>query len=172
MAQLPSGFNADNYDDMNEFVALPAGEYEAKIKQSEMVDTKKGDGQMLKLTLEICSGQYSGRLIWTNLNLINPNEQTVEMAHKELATICRACGKVNVDDSEELHGIPMTIKLKLKPETKQYPASNTISNYKPLAGLARPTSQTAGNIAKPMKPTSSTAANPARPAAPLVQFDE
>lgn len=170
MAQLPSGFNAENYDDMNDFEALPAGEYEAKIKESKMVDTKDGTGQMLKLTLEICSGQYQGRLLWTNLNLINSSEQAVEMAHKELATICRACGKVSVNDSEELHGIPMTIKLKVKPATAQYPAGNVVANYKPLAGLAQPARPSSAAPAKPAKPTST--AQPTRPTAPLVQFED
>ena len=170
MAKLPSSFNSDNYDDIGEFEAIPVGEYEAKITQSDLVKTSAGTGEYLKLTFEIISGDYRGRLLWSNLNLVNPSDKSVEIAHKELATICRACGKLSIEESEELHGIPMIVKVRVKPATARYPASNAIANYKPLAGLARPSAPAqGGGVAQPTKPAE---VKPPRPSQPLMQFDD
>lgn len=151
MAKLPGSFNADDHGDMGSFDPIPAGEYTAEIIESEMKPTKaaleakeEGDknwakiGQRLVLKFSIISGEFKGRTLLTGLNIINKNPQAVEISQKELATICRAVGLPGCEDSEELHGKPMTIKVKVKPESANYAASNEITNYKALEGLARP----------------------------------
>jgi len=69
---------------------------------------------------------------------VNTNPTAVEIANKELATICDAVGKNHIEDTEELHGIPMTIRVKKTPATANYPEGNEINGYAPAEGYAKP----------------------------------
>ena len=99
-----------------------------------MQDTKAKTGKFIKLEFTILDGEQKGRKIWTNLNVVNPNPVAVEIAQKELATICRACGKLTITDTMELHGIPFLGKIKVRPASGDWPASNDMVNYKALEG--------------------------------------
>lgn len=126
-------FNSNNVDPNTGFDPIPAGWYEAEIIASEMKATKSGDGHYLELTLEIRGPSYAGRKIWDRLNLDNKNETAVEIAQRTLSQICRATGVLNVGNSEELHGKPMAVKVKVRAETDEYDATNEVKQYKPLA---------------------------------------
>ena len=65
-----------NYSDLPEedgFDVLPAGDYNAVIKQAELNETKAGTGQYIKLRLDITGPTGAGRVVFTNLNIQNPN---------------------------------------------------------------------------------------------------
>lgn len=143
MAQLPSAFNATQHEDMNDYSTIPEGDYMASIVKSEMKDTRNGDGKYLNIQLKVIGGKYNGRTLFTMLNLINNNATAVEIAQKELATICRACGKVQVADSNELHGIPMLVSVGIVPATAKYKEKNEITMYKPANGAPAPVAQSA-----------------------------
>jgi hypothetical protein len=138
MAKLPGAFNASEHEKMGDFSPVPAGEYLAQIVKSELADTKAGTGKFLKMEFRIMNGQYKDRALWARLNIINPNAQAVEIAQKELATICAAVGLVRITDSEELHMKPLLIKVAIKPGEGQYLDSNEIKNYSPAKGVAKP----------------------------------
>lgn len=140
MAKLPSAFNANDHEKMGDYSAIPAGEYEAKITASESKESNNNpENHYWKLTFEVISGDYKGRKLFKNLNLVNTNPTAVEIANKELSTICEAVGKVAIKDTAELHGIPMKIKVKVTEATAKYPEGNDISYYEGLGGVAKPT---------------------------------
>jgi len=130
MAKLPGAFNSADHDKVGEFKAIPAGYYIAQIMKSEMKFTQSGNGEYLELQFKVLEGEYSGRLLWNRLNLVNPNAVTVEIANKHLASICESCGVLKIDDSEELHGIPMKVRVGVKAANAQFPESNEIKGYK------------------------------------------
>lgn len=138
MAELPSAFNLSKHEDMNDFSTIPATEYMAQVSKSEMCNCKETakdpNGKYLKLTFKIITGKYKDRLLWTQLNLVNKNPQAVEIASKELATICKAVGLVSITDSQELHGKPMKIKVGIKEATANYPEKNEIKYYSKAEG--------------------------------------
>ena len=150
MAKLPSAFNSEEHDDIGDFSAIPAGEYHVKVKDSDMLENSKGTGSYAKFKFEIMEGEYKGRLLFTNLNLVHSNPAAVEMAEKTLATMCRACGKVSIDDTEELHGCEMMVKVTVKPATSQYAEANEVRNYVAIPGLVQP--RQAASEGKPSKP--------------------
>lgn len=132
MAKLGQAFDSGQHDDMNSgFDPIPAGEYLSQIIESEVKDTAKKTGKYIKLKFAILKGEFKGRFIWTNLNIVNPNPVAVEIAQKELATLCRACGKAVIQDTQELHGIPILMKIKIKLAKDDYPAGNEPIGYKP-----------------------------------------
>ena len=143
MVQFDSAFDASGIDPTTAFEALPAGTYRAQIVESEMRVTRNGMGQFLWLMLEILDGPYQGRKIFDQLNLVNPNPTTVEIAQRTLSAICHATGKMQVSDSEELHLIPITIQVAVKPPKDGYSERNTIRYVVPDRSAAPPPTKAA-----------------------------
>ena len=113
MATL-SGFNANNVEPATDFEPIPAGKYQAVITNSEMKQTKSGNGSYLELTFQVIEGEYKGRLLWARLNLENPNAMAVKIARGELSSICRAVSVLEPKDSSELHNLPLVVTVKQK----------------------------------------------------------
>lgn len=123
-------FDATTVEPDAGYDVLPVGWYNAAIDESEMKPTSSGTGTYLKLRFNILDGQYAGRKVYTQLNLKNENPQTVEIAQKQLSAICHAVGVLKPSKSEELHGLPLKIKLKYVAATGQYSEKNEIASYK------------------------------------------
>jgi hypothetical protein len=115
MAQLGVLFNAAEIEPSTPFEVIPAGKYTVQIVQSEMMPTSNGNGQFLKLEMEILDGEHQGRKLFDRLNLINPNAQAVDIAQRALSAICHAIGVMQVQDSEMLHFKPLLATVKVRP---------------------------------------------------------
>ena len=125
MADL-SGFDATQVEPTNTFEPIPAGKYLAMIVESEMKPTKSGTGKYLQLAFEIIEGPHQGRVLWSRLNLQNPNPTTVQIAKAELSAICHATGVLQPRDSVELHNLPIEITVKCKHRTDNGEITNEI----------------------------------------------
>jgi hypothetical protein len=123
-------FDASTVEPAEGFTPVPAGRYNVIITESAMMYTKKGDGSYLKLVFKIIEGEHVNRLLWVNLNLDNPNSKAVEIAQRELSAICHACDLTIIEDSQELHGIPISAQVKIRPANGPYAPSNSVSGYK------------------------------------------
>lgn len=134
MARMLEQFNAKDNEKMGDFTPIDAGTYPAHIVASDMKETKDGEGHYLQLRFQILGGEFNGRVVFDRLNLQNKNVQTVEIAKKALATICEVCGIDLLNDSEQLHNIPMNIKVVIKPAKAQYAEQNEIKGYEPHDG--------------------------------------
>lgn len=124
-----SNFNSSQVPDAG-FNPLPAGDYLMAITESEMKDTKKGDGKYLKLKLTVLDGDKKGRTLFVNCNVINPSADAQRIGRAELKRICEACSKPTVADSCELHDIPMWVRVAVKArkdESGEY--ENSIKKY-------------------------------------------
>jgi len=142
MANL-NGFNAANVDPATDYEAIPAGKYLAIISNSEMKPTKSGSGTYLELTFQVIEGQYKNRLLWSRLNLSNPNNQAVQIAQGELSAICRAVGVMQPKDSAELHNLPLQINVKCKKREDTGDVVNEIKGYaKKEAATGQPQQET------------------------------
>ena len=113
---------------------LPVGDYTMQVIQSDLRDTKAGDGQYIWLELEILGPKYAGRRYWERLNLFNKNETAVRIAKKALGSICNATGVAAFEDTEQLHFKPMKVVITHK-ENKQGKLE-TRADYYPLSGAA------------------------------------
>jgi len=132
MASL--SFNAEEIDISDQptkYDPIPEDHYKAVIIESEMKQTKAGNGAYLNLKFEVIDSQYAGKWIFARLNLQNKNAEAVKIAQRDLSSICRAIGKKAIADSEELHHKPLQIKVVIQPPRGDYPASNEIKAYAP-----------------------------------------
>ena len=148
MARFDTAFDATGIEPTTGYDVLPAGKYRAQIVESEMRVTRNGMGQFLWLMLDIIEGPYQGRKLFDQLNLVNSNPQTVEIAQRTLSAICHATGKLQVNDSVDLHLVPMTIQVGVKPPKDGYSEKNTIRYLVPEKAPAAPAYQAAPAVSQ------------------------
>lgn len=137
MARL--NFNANDVE-VSDFLAIPAGWYAAEITESEMKQTKSGNGEYLQLTVKLIEGDHAGRVLFERLNLVNPNATAVSIAQQTLAGICKAVGLDQIEDSLELHGKPFRVSVKVIKDQDYGDANgdkNEIGGYAPLGGAPK-----------------------------------
>ena len=135
MAEL--NFNGANEEAMDDYSVIPAGLYNAQIVKTEIVPTKNKNGTLLKAQFKVIDGKFKGRVIFSQYNITNPNNTAVEISRKQIKTLCDAIGKPNgFKDTNEIHNIPMQIKVAIKPASGQYAESNEIKFYDKYSGEA------------------------------------
>ncbi len=135
------GFDASVVEPSRGMEAIPAGRYVAVIAESVEMPTKAGNGHYLQLTFEITEGEHQKRLLWSRLNLDNPNPTAVDIARAELSAICRAVGVMQPQDSSDLHDIPLEITVKCRKRDDTGEIVNEIKGYAkkdPPAAAASP----------------------------------
>lgn len=142
MAFLGGTFDASNIEPDTGFEPIPAGDYLVMIVDSNMDTTKDGRGQYLKLQLQVIDGPHANHTLFDRLNLVNDNPKAVDIAQRTLSAICHAVGKLQVSDSTELHNLPLTARVTLRPAGPdrngiERAASNEVKGYK-AAGSAAP----------------------------------
>ena len=127
MTQL--NFDASQVDPQPDFQPIPEGYYAVVIKESEVKPTKLGDGAYLQLTFLVIEGNYTNRTIFARLNIQNKNAVAQSIAFQQLSAICHATGVIQVQDSSQLHGIALKIKVIVRPPKDGYDASNDIKAF-------------------------------------------
>jgi hypothetical protein len=155
MANLNGSYDP-NAEAQADFAAIPAGEYPAQIVESDMLPTKKGDGEFLELEYVVMDGEYKGRKLWARLNLNSPNVQAQEIANRQFASIRQATGVTNPRDSQELHYKPHLIRVEFIPagttQKNGYTTNrdgNEIKAWKKLEGYQAPALNTQANTTAP-----------------------
>lgn len=130
MAQLLETFSADALpvSDRN-FEPLPAGWYTAVVNGAEIKNTKAGTGQYIAVRYDITGPTHQGRVVFGNLNIKNPNPKAEEIGRQQLGELMRAIGLTTVQDTDQLIGGQLSIKLDVR-ESEQYGASNDVKGYK------------------------------------------
>lgn len=128
MAMLPNVFTASNVEAEDNDL-LPEGWYTAQIVKSEIKDTST-QGKYLSLHFKIVEGDHAKRMVFANLNIVNANPTTVKIANQHLKKICEALGLDEVEDTAELHGQDLQIKVKTQAATSNYPAKSDVKDFK------------------------------------------
>lgn len=135
MASFGQTFDASSVEPSTGYDVLPPGKYLAQIVASEMRATKDGHGQYLYMEVDVLDGKYAGRKLFDRLNLVNSNPDAVQIAQRTLSSICRAVGKLQVSNSEQLHLIPLIADVRVRPPKGMYGESNSI-RYLPRSDSA------------------------------------
>lgn len=151
MAQLDETFSVDSLpvSDRN-FEPLPAGWYTAVVNGAEVKVTKAGTGKYIAVRYDITGPTHQGRVIFGNLNIKNPNPTAEKIGREQLGEIMRAIGLATVQDTDQLIGGQLMIKLDIR-ESEQYGASNDVKQFK-SSGSAPPKAAPASAPAKAAPP--------------------
>jgi hypothetical protein len=164
MVQLPASFNpsAPDQKGVGDWTPLPVGDYQAHVKNSEMVATKDNPKHFfLKLDWEILAGESAGKILVQRLNLVNSNPSAVEIAQKHLKSICDAMAIAGpIGDSVVLHNKPIVISVYITKASANYSEGNDIKKYETIGGAVAVAGAAVGavGVPTPTPPTTPVAA--------------
>jgi len=128
-------FNASTVEAKMGMDPVPQGTYRVAIVESEQREPE-GKAPYLLIQMQILEGEHKGRNLRTILNLAHEKESVRKMAASELSCICHAVGVLNVQDSVELHNIPMMVDVVVTPPKDGYDAGNRIKKYSSISTTA------------------------------------
>jgi len=138
------GFKADEIEDSpNEFSMVDPGKYRVIVIESEVRPTRKGDGRIMMLTLQICDGASQNRRLWDNILVNHPSEIAMRIANEKLKGLYAALGLNQISDTSELHNKPLTAIVKHEVRKDNGETQERVSGY--LVASA------AGEVAPPME---------------------
>lgn len=147
MAFLNETINVNDTPEAPDFSPIPAGDYHVKIVEASLESTKAGTGQYIKLRLDVIGPSCQGRVLFTNLNIRNPNPKAEEIGRQQLGAIMRAIGLASVSDTDQLIGGQIIVTVKIKVD-EQYGEQNEVKAFKAPQGSPAPKPQQAEQSAQ------------------------
>ena len=120
------------------FEVLAPGWYTASVTGAEVKATKSGTGQYLRVEYTISGPTGAGRKVWSNYNVRNENPKAESIGREQLAELCRCVGLARVNDTDQLLGANVSVKLKVREASNGYEAQNEVQGHKSLEGSATP----------------------------------
>ncbi len=127
MAHL--GFNAASVDPAPARGLMPKGRYIVICEKSEVKPTQKGTGHVLLLVFSVVEGEYKKKKIFDYVNIQNENPVAQRIGQQHLAAFCNAVGISQLDNSFQLHGIPVEVEVGVKEGTNGFEAKNVIRGF-------------------------------------------
>jgi len=139
MAFLNQTFDIDEMPvtEQRSFDPVPAGWYTAAIAGAELKTTKAGTGNYIAVRFDITGPEHQGRVVFTNLNTRNPNPKAEEIGRAQLGDIMRATGIAKLEDTDQLLGGNLSIKVTVKNDPT-YGPGNEVKGFKAVDGSAPP----------------------------------
>ena len=148
MAKLPS--QQGNFDEpVDTFTPVLPGKYTAQINKSDYKETneskKRGEQAIQKdpfgghsyyqqYDFTILEGKYAGRIIFCRLHVKNRNQEVEEKENQRAHQLGKILGYPNFSDTEELHSLPMIIRVRTTKAKGKYPEGNDVNGFYPLEG--------------------------------------
>ncbi len=153
MAKLTKSYVADDMHKGSgggDFSPLPGGWYGFTITESDVKDTKKGDGTYIKIRFDVTGPSHQGRVVYGNINLTNPNPKAEEIGSQQLGELLRAVGIPKLEDTDQLIGKSGDMKLTVK-TSEQYGDGNEVKGFRAKSGGSMPAPSAGGASAPAAK---------------------
>ena len=122
-------FQADPTMPTNNYELLPKGDYLCMAIASELKPNSKRTGDYLQITFEVLDGPCKGRKIWDRLNIRNANKTAEKIAMEALNALCMATGVLHLQDSDQLHNLPVVLKVDIEAGRDGYDDQNRVKGY-------------------------------------------
>lgn len=112
-----------------EFGVLPAGWYSVTITEGDVKTTNAGTGTYIKIRYDVTGPTGQGRVVFGNINNKNPNPAAEDIGNKQLGELMRAVGLPRLEDTDQLIGKRLDIKLAIK-SSEQYGEQNEVKGFR------------------------------------------
>jgi hypothetical protein len=132
MAFLGQSFNEQELPASQDFSPIPEGWYKAKIVNAEIKATKAGNGQFIAIRYDILSPTHTGRVVFGNINIRNPNTKAEEIGRIALGQLMRSIGLSKLEDTDQLISAEVMIKVSIN-KSETYGDSNDVRAFKSLS---------------------------------------
>ena len=116
----------------NNFEPIPAGWYEVSISSTQLKQTKAGTGEYIALRYDVLGPDHKGRVVFGKLNIRNPNLKTQDIGIQQLGELMRAIGLASVDDTDQLIGGHLEVKVKISQTSGGCDLLNYVSGFKAI----------------------------------------
>ncbi len=136
---IGEAFDSSSVEPQQAFETLPPGTYTVEISETEIADTKSGEGKILKIVHVVKEpANFAGRKLFKRINIAHTNVQAEQIGRAELSALCRAAGITVLTDSDELIGRTVKAKVVVRPATDKYAEQNEVKSYESAGGSAPP----------------------------------
>jgi hypothetical protein len=159
MALFGQSFNVNELPESQSYDLIPDGWYDAIITKADLKPTKDQTGERLNIRYDILGPTHQGRVVFVGINIKNKSAAAEEIGRQQLGSIMRAGGIPSLDDSDQLIGLRMQIKVKTRTQDG-YDPSNDVSGFKAIEGAMLPP------VSKPAAATAASAGDTTGKAAP------
>lgn len=140
MADLGQTFNANDFEELGDFSPIPNGDYVVSIESTERKALNNAaNGDKLVVTYVVSDGDHAKRKLFDNLNMWHTGSpDAAQIAARTLAQICRVVGKPQIQDTDELVGCNLLVRV----ESEEYEGKtyNRVKAYNKLNGPTPPAS--------------------------------
>lgn len=125
-------FNATNVPPQQPMDVLPPGDYLGEVVETTVGPTKENTGTKLDVTIKVIAPQqYKGRKIFDTFNVQNQSAEAERIGQSQLSALQHAINRLDINQTEELHGIPFCVGVKIEKGDKNYPNDrNRTTGYK------------------------------------------
>lgn len=138
MALLDISFDVNDLPaQSNNFDPLPEGWYQVVVAGAEIRSTKDQTGQYIAVRYDVLGPTHQGRVVFGNINIKNKSTQAEEIGRQQLGSLMRAIGLPRVDDTDQLIGGNLQIKLAIRTQ-EGYDPTNDVRGYKAIEGGSMP----------------------------------
>jgi hypothetical protein len=93
---------------------IPEGWYTASITKADLGQTKSGTGTKIDMRYDITGPTQQGRVVFASVNIRNQSQKAEEIGRQQLGEIMRAIGLAKVEDTDQLIGGQLQIKIKIR----------------------------------------------------------
>lgn len=123
-----------NYD------LIPDGWYSVKVTKADLAQTKSGNGTKIDMRYDITGPTHEGRVVFGSINIRNQSQRAEEIGRQQLGDLMRALGIAKLEDTDQLIGGNVSIKIGRSKPQEGYEARNEVKGYKSLSGSTPPVS--------------------------------
>jgi hypothetical protein len=142
-SEMPKGNGGD-------FTPIPDGWYDVTVTEATVKATKAGTGDYLSYRCDVLGPTHQGRVVFGMITLRNPNPKAEDIGDQQMGELCRAIGAARLDDSDQMIGKRMTIRV-ITESSAEFGDKNKIKGMKASGGAQTPPTPPAAPVA-PSKP--------------------
>lgn len=113
-----------------DFEPIETGIYGAVVKEAVLTPTKSGNGEYIKLRVDITHGVHKGRVVFHNMTYSNPNLTATQIGRQQLTDLCWATKVLKPKSTGELCNIPIIAKVGFVKAKNGYDATNDIKSFR------------------------------------------
>ena len=124
-----AGFDQSNQTQAG-FDPVPQGWYRVQIKQVEICATKAGTGKYIKLRLDVEGPSHAGRVVFTNINVVNPNQTAQEIGQALFASLLTSAGLSSPKDSAQLIGASVEAQVIVEAAQGDFGPRNGVRSFR------------------------------------------
>lgn len=135
----------------NNFEPVPAGNYDVQIKSGEVKTTKDGTGKYIAVGYQILGPTHQNRIVFGNFNIQNKSADAERIGRSQLGDLLTAINLDVIQDTDQLIGKILTIKVKIRPAKGEYEASNDVVGWYASKGSSMPTGSIPKTPATPIQ---------------------